>query len=69
MKIKMNLDEVKHVEAALSMFLLNEVEVLYSFSPPIQEVEEATSLGNEEFEDLVEAAPASTLPTHKKKRW
>jgi hypothetical protein len=46
---------------------LDEVEVVQPCSPPVHEVEEATSLSDEEFEDPVEATPTSTLPAHEDK--
>jgi hypothetical protein len=55
MKRKKNLDEVQHVEASLSFLPPDEVEVVQPCSPPVHEVEEATSLNDEEFEDPVEA--------------
>jgi hypothetical protein len=67
MKRKKNLDEAQHVEASLSLLPPDEVEVVQSCSPPVQEVEEATSLSDEEFEDPVEAAPTSALPAHEDK--
>jgi hypothetical protein len=56
----------KHVEASLSLLPPDEVDVVQSCSPPVHEVEETTSL-DDEFEDLVEATPTSSLLAHKDK--
>jgi hypothetical protein len=70
-KRKKNYDEVQHVEkpreTSLSFLLLDEVEVVHPYSPPVHEVEEENGLNDEEFEDPVEATPTSILPSHEDK--
>jgi len=46
-KRKKNFYESKQVETSLYFVLLDEVEVFQPCSPPIHEVEEATSLSHE----------------------
>jgi hypothetical protein len=64
---KKNSDKAKHIEALLSLPLLDEDKVVQPCSPPTHDVEETTNLDDEEFEDLVEIALPSVLPTHKDK--
>jgi hypothetical protein len=70
-KRNVNFDEVKHVEnpreKSLSFLPLNEVEVVQTYSPPAREIEEATSLNDEESEDPFEFALTSVFPTHEDK--
>jgi hypothetical protein len=65
MKRKKNLDAAQPVEASLSLFSLDVVEIVQSCSPPVHEVEEATSL-SDEFEEPIDVH-ASTPPAHKDK--
>jgi hypothetical protein len=73
MKRKKNFDEVQHVEkpheTSLSFLPLDEGEVVQPCFPLAHEVEEATSLNDEEFEDPVEAALTFVLLHTKTKRW
>jgi hypothetical protein len=66
MKIKQNPDEAQHVETSLSFLPHDVVDVVQSGSPPVHEVQEATSLGDE-CEELVEDIHASTPPAHEDK--
>jgi hypothetical protein len=70
-KRKKNYDEAKHVEkprkTSLSFLCLGEVEVFQPYSHPVHEVEEENGLNDEEFEDPIEPAPTSILPSHKDK--
>jgi hypothetical protein len=67
MKRKKNHDEAQHVEETLSLIPPNEVEFFQSCSTLFHQVEEATSLSDQEFEDHVESSPPSTLHAHKDK--
>jgi hypothetical protein len=49
------------------MLVPEEDDVLMPCFPHARGVKEATSLSDEEFVDLVEAAPTSSLPTHEDK--
>jgi hypothetical protein len=62
-KRKKNYDKMKHIEAPLSLILLDEGEVVQPCLPP--NVEEAISLDDEEFEGPFENVHASTPPAHK----
>jgi hypothetical protein len=64
-KRKKNYDKEKHIEAPLSCLPLDEGKFVQPFSPPIHDVEEATSLDDEESEGQVETTLASILPTQK----
>jgi hypothetical protein len=70
-KRKKNFDEVQHVEkpheTSLSFFPLDEGEVFQPCFPPAHEVEEATSLNDEESEDPVEATLTYVPPAHEDK--
>jgi hypothetical protein len=71
MKGKRNSDEVQHVDkpcdTSLYFLPLNESEMVHPCSPPTHEVEETTSINDEEFRDPVEVALAPALPTHEDK--
>jgi hypothetical protein len=68
MKRKKNSDEVQHVEepceTSLSFLPLDEGEFVQPCFPPAHEVEEVTSINDEEFEDSVEATLAPALRAH-----
>jgi hypothetical protein len=66
MKRKNNPNEAQHVEASLSLLSPDVVEVVQSCSPPVHEVQGATSL-NDEFEEPVEDIHASTPLAHEDK--
>jgi hypothetical protein len=61
---KKNYDKVQHIEAPLSLILLDEGEVVQPCFPPAHNVEQAISLDDEEFEGPVEDVHASTPPAH-----
>jgi hypothetical protein len=59
-----NTNESQHVKTLLSFLPLDQGEVVQHYFPPAHEVEETTSLNDEEIEDPIEATPPSILSTH-----
>jgi hypothetical protein len=62
-KIKKNHDKAPHIEALLSLILLDKGKVVQPCLPP--NVEEVITIDDEEFEGPVEKVHASTPPTYK----
>jgi hypothetical protein len=61
-KRKKNFEESQHVETSLSLLPINVDEDAHPCFPPTHEVEEVTSLNDEEFIDRVEVALATSIP-------